>query len=455
MNKSQILLLLFILIGPLTFSQGIDFQHITFEEALIKAQKEDKLIFIDFHTAWCGPCKKLAKGPFKDSLVGDYYNRHFINLKLDAEREGKQAAELFTVRSYPTLIFVDGDSQMVYRGTGSTMIKSGGMIPFAKLALKAATSDEYSLEDMQRLFPEKLNDEAFLKKYLNILVKYKMDPIQALDAWLSVQTDIEESSGEMLDLLLKYGHSIYLGCQAETVLRANYNHYLTIVPKKNKIRLERIENLIAMTTLKRAYHMQDPELMRRYLDKCKENNIGAAKNGKLGFYEMEYLRLANNNEAYKKAAVAYVDSIIDMKSVKQIKKDDAESYNKFLEFTKDKSGVYIEYKRKMMKQGKIATRNVKDIMEVCRLYWSRCETKEDYRHLKSWIKYCYKLIPGYWEVNNLEADLIYTQGQVKKAIDLKQTAIDNVPFNFKKKPNLEYQLQLMKQGKTITVVPIK
>ncbi|MCU4155849.1 thioredoxin family protein [Carboxylicivirga sp. A043] len=443
-------LLLASIVAGKAHAQGIDFQHISFEEALVLAKQQNKLIFIDFYTAWCGPCKQLAKGPFMDPEIGKFYNKHFINLKLDAEKEGKQAAALFAVHRYPTLLFVDGDSKLVYRGTGSTMKKSGGMIPFSKLALEA-TKDKMSLEDMQQLFPEKQDDEAFLKSYYNRLVEYNMNPIDVLDAWLTVQTELEESSAEMIDILLKHTNQIYLGSKAETVLRANYDHYLTIVSRQNKIRLERIEGFIINATLNRAYSTNDPVLMRRYIDHCKEKNIGPAKRGKLSFYEMEYLRIAKEYDAYKRAAEAYIDGIIGEKSLKQIKQEDVNLYNKYLEYNKEQSGAYHDFKIRLLKQGKIATNKVEEIVKVSRVYWSHCNTKEDFRHLKSWIKYCDKLIPEYWEVNNLEADILYKQGKRDKAIALKEVAIENAPFNYKKKTNLEYQLQLMRQAKELTL----
>lgn len=62
-TKKSIVSVLFLLITQLFFGQGIDFKNIPFEDALALAKTNDKLIFIDFHTEWCGPCKKLAKGP--------------------------------------------------------------------------------------------------------------------------------------------------------------------------------------------------------------------------------------------------------------------------------------------------------------------------------------------------------------------------------------------------------
>ena len=101
-TKKSIVSVLFLLITQLFFGQGIDFKNIPFEDALALAKTNDKLIFIDFHTEWCGPCKKLAKGPFKEQKNGEFYNKNFINLKLDAEKEGKDAAQRYQVNAFPT-----------------------------------------------------------------------------------------------------------------------------------------------------------------------------------------------------------------------------------------------------------------------------------------------------------------------------------------------------------------
>ena len=46
------------------FAQGIEFSHGTWKEVLAKAKQEDKLVFIDVYTSWCGPCKKMAAKVF-------------------------------------------------------------------------------------------------------------------------------------------------------------------------------------------------------------------------------------------------------------------------------------------------------------------------------------------------------------------------------------------------------
>lgn len=48
--------------------QGIEFFHGTWEEALEQAQIQDKVIFVDAYTTWCGPCKRMSKNVFPSTL---------------------------------------------------------------------------------------------------------------------------------------------------------------------------------------------------------------------------------------------------------------------------------------------------------------------------------------------------------------------------------------------------
>ena len=88
-------------------------------EAVAKAKAENKLIFIDFYTQWCGPCLNMAQTVFSLPTVGYYYNQTFINLKIDAEEgEGITLAKKYGVRSYPTYAFIDpATEEIVHRSS--------------------------------------------------------------------------------------------------------------------------------------------------------------------------------------------------------------------------------------------------------------------------------------------------------------------------------------------------
>jgi thiol:disulfide interchange protein len=99
---------------------GIQFFEGTYEEALNKAAEENKLIFMDAYTTWCGPCKWMSRNTFTDASVADFFNENFINVKMDMERgEGPGLARKFRIRGYPTLLFLDAQGNIAHQKLGA------------------------------------------------------------------------------------------------------------------------------------------------------------------------------------------------------------------------------------------------------------------------------------------------------------------------------------------------
>ena len=104
-----------------SYSQGIEFFNGTFDEALTKAKSENKLLFVDFYTEWCGPCKKMSAEIFPKPKIGEFFNKHFVSLKLDAEKgEGIEISKKWEVKGFPTLIFFNNDGTENKRLVGAT-----------------------------------------------------------------------------------------------------------------------------------------------------------------------------------------------------------------------------------------------------------------------------------------------------------------------------------------------
>lgn len=96
-----------------------NFRQISYQEGVEAAKKEGKLLFIDFYTEWCGPCKALAKQVFPRKEVGDFMNEHFVCLSIDAEKgEGVELSKKFEVQSYPTCLIVRPDGTIQHRLVG-------------------------------------------------------------------------------------------------------------------------------------------------------------------------------------------------------------------------------------------------------------------------------------------------------------------------------------------------
>src|ERR1700712_2079453 len=81
--KSILLTISAICICMFSYSQneGILFeQRLNWQQIVAKAKKENKYIFVDCYTTWCGPCKFMAKNIFPLKETGDAMNPNYICL---------------------------------------------------------------------------------------------------------------------------------------------------------------------------------------------------------------------------------------------------------------------------------------------------------------------------------------------------------------------------------------
>lgn len=83
----QYLTTIFLLFCFLIPAKAIHFFNGTYEQALAKAKAEDKNLFIEFTTNWCGPCRIMKQVVFDNEKVTQYTDEHYICLQLDIERQ--------------------------------------------------------------------------------------------------------------------------------------------------------------------------------------------------------------------------------------------------------------------------------------------------------------------------------------------------------------------------------
>lgn len=99
---------------PMQFETG------TWSEIKQKATKENKMIFVDAFTTWCGPCKWMAKTVFTNDTVANYYNTNFINAQIDMEKgEGKDLLKEWSVNAFPSLLYFSPQGELLHRSCGA------------------------------------------------------------------------------------------------------------------------------------------------------------------------------------------------------------------------------------------------------------------------------------------------------------------------------------------------
>ncbi len=168
-------------------TEGINFEkNMTWAEIKAKAQKEQRMIFFDAYTSWCGPCQYLETSIYTNRLVASYYNSNFINVKFDMEQgEGIKLANEFNIMAYPTLLFFSTEGKLLHKNIGA--MEAPDFITLGKDARNPA-KQFFTLQ--QKVVDKQAPKELFFKwlKMAEDIDDISRGNIAA--GWLSVQPDL-------------------------------------------------------------------------------------------------------------------------------------------------------------------------------------------------------------------------------------------------------------------------
>lgn len=178
------------------FSQGIEFYDGTWQETLAKAKEEQKLIFVDAYTTWCGPCKRMAKNVFTQESVGKVFNERFINSKMDMEAEKNMDFVIkYPVSAYPTLMFINGEGEVILKKVGGQQVD--GLLAMANEVEKL---DDRSVDFVEG-YEAGNRDYEFVLGYVKALNKVGKSSLQISNDYLKSAPSItdKELDGFLLE----------------------------------------------------------------------------------------------------------------------------------------------------------------------------------------------------------------------------------------------------------------
>lgn len=195
--------------------KGMHFEHgSSWADVQAKAKAENKYIFVDCFTTWCGPCKFMSANIFPQEKVGSFMNEKFINVKVQMDQTDKDNEEVkswyaaakqiekdYAIRAYPTFLVFAPDGHIVDRQVGGA--EADQFIERCAASLNPATQYYTQLD----LYKKGRKDTAFLRQMaLLALNKYDQENASLISKeYISKQKDLY--SPVNLDFIAKFTNS--------------------------------------------------------------------------------------------------------------------------------------------------------------------------------------------------------------------------------------------------------
>ncbi|MCF8246631.1 MAG: thioredoxin family protein [Saprospiraceae bacterium] len=295
-------------------AQGIDFFHGSFKEALEESQKSGKPIFMDAYAKWCGPCKRMAATTFKDESVGEYFNKNFINLKIDwEESEGVSLRSKYNVSAFPTLFFISSDGEVIQKVVGGQDVN--GLLRQGEMALgKVDYSREYAA-----LYEKGDRTPELVYNYVKALNKSGKPSLGISNEYLRTQEDLSTEFNKKFIL--------------EAAVEADSRIFDLLVKNQREIGmqeglqplLDRIE-LACTNTLQKAIEFQSPELLEEA--KAKMKAYYAEKSPAFSAKaDYNYHKAAKDAKKFGKSCGAYAKNVAkDPKGLAKLATDIANNF---------------------------------------------------------------------------------------------------------------------------------
>ncbi|MEO9022872.1 MAG: thioredoxin family protein [Ginsengibacter sp.] len=124
----------------------INFQNLTFDQAMAKAAKTNQIIFVDVRGMNINLYnQKVENQIFTIDSIADFFNKHCIPIHVDMSgEEGKKFAPRLAMLMYPVYAFYDKDgnqldfisASQILKDTSSLMVKAGSSLTKAEIKVK-------------------------------------------------------------------------------------------------------------------------------------------------------------------------------------------------------------------------------------------------------------------------------------------------------------------------------
>ncbi|GAB1370429.1 hypothetical protein MASR1M45_04900 [Candidatus Kapaibacterium sp.] len=119
MKKMISVLFVMMLALAVSTADELKFETGEWSQIIKKAKAENKIIFLDAYTDWCGWCEVMDKKTFTDADVISFVNKNFIPVKYEMQTgTGKILAMKYRVRGFPSQLYFNSEGKLIYTDIG-------------------------------------------------------------------------------------------------------------------------------------------------------------------------------------------------------------------------------------------------------------------------------------------------------------------------------------------------
>lgn len=312
---------------------GIHFFKGSLTEAIHLAQKQNKLVFVEAYTDWCGPCRHMDKYTFTRYDLGNEYNSNFINVKVNIESlEGIAFKMQYNIMAIPDFLFFDSNGELIYRDYGqkstSELLSMSyqviaaanneaiGVSPKANFLVqqnlpsldvpKVEDNNEphiQTLSDMQTKYEIGSKDANFLYDYAHRLKKNDLPSDEVVNQYLKIQHNKNMLSLPK-NLQFIYDFASEINSSAIDIFIENQTKY------ERRFGVKHIDNRIKallFAAVEEATQTKNEKLFERSLDLAKRANLSLQGDF---VYSMEilYYEGVGDSQNYVKSTRRYMQN---------------------------------------------------------------------------------------------------------------------------------------------------
>ena len=423
--KHPILLVAFLLLPLLAFSQGVTFEQGSWKEALALAKQTNKPVLLNLYFS----NENWNREVFSSETVGDVCNTYFVCYKMDAsKKEGLALAKKYGLIKQPAVLFINADRTLLSEIRGTY----GGVNTFLE-GVKTLLLDLKSSKPMaswEAEYPKKKKDSSFLLEYINKRNTLGLSINEVFDAYLRLIPANGPMPEDAAKLFQLNASQVMVTDYAYQYFSANKSAYFETLAKINggtpyenyQIFQSAVQHTIGVATL-----LEDENLLNKAVDVFKQIPYVMGMKHAEEFY-MDYYKQTNEPDKYVAHARLLVADILKMlDSEELLMKNNASFQNLQKRLATEKDTVRLKSIARSIKEQPDLERS-----QLCsklnNFAWYIFETTSDEASLKEALKWSEKTVqfqPTLSRYLDTNANILYKLGRKEEAIAMEKRAVAN------------------------------